>query len=256
MAPTTTKVALVTGAAGGIGHTIALRLAEDGFDVAVNDISGSPKLDELVQEIESKGRRSLGVPADISLESEVEKMIQKVVQELGGLDVMVANAGIIAFGSFLDITVESFDRLMAVNARGTMLCYKHAGKQMIAQGRGGRIIGACSLAGKQASKILPSYSATKFAVRGLTQAAAQEFGAHGITVNAYSPGIIDTPMTEPFKATDGTSPLPISSVIARTPMQRIGKAEDVAGLVSYLASDVASFVTGQCIAICGGLYAD
>jgi meso-butanediol dehydrogenase/(S,S)-butanediol dehydrogenase/diacetyl reductase len=93
MAPTTTKVALVTGAAGGIGHTIALRLAEDGFDVAVNDISGSPKLDELVQEIESKGRRSLGVPADISLESEVEKMIQKVVQELGGLDVVSCLVG-------------------------------------------------------------------------------------------------------------------------------------------------------------------
>jgi meso-butanediol dehydrogenase/(S,S)-butanediol dehydrogenase/diacetyl reductase len=93
MAPTTTKVALVTGAAGGIGHAIALGLAEDGFDVAVNDISGSTKLDELVQEIESKGRRSLGVPADISLESEVEKMIQKVVQELGGLDVVSCLVG-------------------------------------------------------------------------------------------------------------------------------------------------------------------
>jgi meso-butanediol dehydrogenase/(S,S)-butanediol dehydrogenase/diacetyl reductase len=93
MAPTTTKVALVTGAAGGIGHTIALRLAEDGFDVAVNDIIGTPKLDELVQEIESKGRRSLGVPADISLEAEVEKMVQKVVQELGSLDVVSCLTG-------------------------------------------------------------------------------------------------------------------------------------------------------------------
>lgn len=93
MAPTTTKVALVTGAAGGIGHVIALRLAEDGFDVAVNDIRGTPKLDELVQEIESKGRRSLGVPADISLESDVEKMVQKVVQELGSLDVVSCLVG-------------------------------------------------------------------------------------------------------------------------------------------------------------------
>ncbi|KAF8272726.1 hypothetical protein EI94DRAFT_1776776 [Lactarius quietus] len=237
MAPTTTKVALVTGAAGGIGRVISLRLAEDGFDVA------------LVQEIESKGRRSLAVPADISQEPEW--------RDLGSLDVMVANAGIlVAVGSFLDITVESFDRLMAVNARGTMLCYKYAAKQMIAQGRGGRIIGACSLAGKRASKTIASYSATKFAVRALTQAAAQEFGEHGITVNAYAPGVVDTPMIDPLRATDGTSPLPLSTVLARTPVGRLGKPEDVAGLVSYLVSDGASFITGQSVGICGGTYFD
>ncbi|KAI9457466.1 hypothetical protein BJY52DRAFT_1120402 [Lactarius psammicola] len=197
MAPTTTKVALVTGAARGIGRAVALRLADDGFNVAVNDMPGTSELDELIQEIERKGRRSLGVPADISLEPEVERTIQKVVQDLGSLDVMVANAGIISYESFQNITVESFDRVMAVNARGTMLCYKYAGKQMIAQGRGGRIIGASSFTGKQATSVLPSYSATKFAIRGLTQAAgttftAQEFGKHGITVNAYSPGPVDT----------------------------------------------------------------
>ncbi|KAI9465834.1 hypothetical protein BJY52DRAFT_1242930, partial [Lactarius psammicola] len=149
MALATTKVALVTGAARGIGRAIALRLANDGLDVAVNDRASSPELDGLVREIKSKGRRSLAVPADISLEPEVEKTIRKVVQDLGSLDAMVANAGIVYYEPFLDSTVENFDRLMAVNARGTMLCYKHAGKQMIAQGRGGRIIGACSLAGKQ-----------------------------------------------------------------------------------------------------------
>ncbi|KAI9435571.1 hypothetical protein H4582DRAFT_1817593 [Lactarius indigo] len=206
MPPATTKVALVTGAARGIGRTIALRLAEDGFDVAVNDVSGTPELDGLVKEIESKGRRSLGVPADVSLELEVEKMVQTVVQDLGSLDVMVANAGIIAFESFLNITVESFDRLMAVNTRGTMLCYKHAGKQMIAQGRGGRIIAGRSSRSNTntASNTLPAYSATKFAVRGLTQAAgtsfyrtrSREFGKHGITVNAYSPGLMDTSMSQ------------------------------------------------------------
>jgi len=187
----------------------------------------------------------------------VESMVQKVVQDLGSLDVMVANAGIlVAVGSFLDITVESFDRLMAVNARGTMLCYKYAAKQMIAQGRGGRIIGACSLAGKRASKTIASYSATKFAVRALTQAAAQEFGEHGITVNAYAPGVVDTPMIDPLRATDGTSPLPLSTVLARTPVGRLGKPEDVAGLVSYLVSDGASFITGQSVGICGGTYFD
>ncbi|KAI9430455.1 NAD-P-binding protein [Lactarius indigo] len=196
MAPMTTKVALVTGAARGIGRAIALRLADDGFHVAVNDLPGTPELDELIQEIGSNGRRSLGIPVDISLEPEVERMIQKVVQDLGSLDVMVANAGIIAYESFQNITVEScvdgFNRVMAVNVRGTMLCYKHAGKQMVAQGRGGRIIGASSSRGKQASMILPSYSATKFAIR----------------------------------------------------VRRLGEPEDVAGLVSYLASDSANFITG------------
>jgi len=251
MAPTTTtKVALVTGAARGIGRAIALRLAEDGFDVVVNDIQATPELDGLVREIESKGRRSLGVPADISLEPEVERMVQKVVQDLGSLDVMVANAGIVVLESFLNITVESFDRLMAVNARGTMLCYKHAGKQMIAQGRGGRIIGASSLMSKRANPGLPSYSATKFAIRGLTQAAAQEFGQHGITVNAYAPGTVDTPMINALKAAD------LSTVVATTPLGRLGTPEDVAGLVSYLASDSSSFITGQSISICGGRYFD
>ncbi|KAI9457465.1 hypothetical protein BJY52DRAFT_1187301 [Lactarius psammicola] len=253
MAPTITRVALVTGAARGIGRAIALCLADDGFDVAVNDIPGTSELDELIQEIKSKGRRSLGVPADISLEPEVERTIQKVVQDLGSLDVMVANAGVVAYESFQDITVEGFDRVMAVNARGTMLCYKHAGKQMIAQGHGGRIIGASSLTGKQASHVAPSYSATKFAIRGLTQAAgtpfprlAQEFGEHGITVNAYSPGVVDTRFIDPLRATDasGTNSQALDDHVASIPIRRIGKPEDVAGLVSYLASDSASFITG------------
>jgi NAD(P)-dependent dehydrogenase (short-subunit alcohol dehydrogenase family) len=246
MALATTKVALVTGAARGIGRAIALRLAHDGLDIAVNDVTSSPELDVLVQEIESKGRRSLAVPADISLEPEVEKTIQKVVQELGSLNVMVANAGIINFESFMDTTVENFDRSMAVNARGTMLCYKYAGKQMIPQGRGGRIIGACSLSGKQGHSIDSSYCASKFAIRGLTQGAAQELGKYGITVNAYAPGPVKTAMTDKMKARFG--PL-LSAMIASSAVNRIGTPEDIADLVSYLASDGASFVTGTCASV-------
>ncbi|KAI9434590.1 hypothetical protein H4582DRAFT_759382 [Lactarius indigo] len=258
MALTTTKVALVTGAARGIGRVIALRLADDGFHVAVNDLTDTPELDELIQEIKSRGRRSIGIPADISLEPEVERVIQKVVQDLGSLDVMVANAGIIAYESFQNITVESFDRVMAVNARGTMLCYKHAGKQMIAQGRGGRIIGASSSTGKQASNVVAAYSATKFAIRGLTQAAAQEFGKHGITVNAYSPGVVDTSFLDPLKATDpsGNGSQVLDAIAASTPVQRIGREDDVACLVSYLVSDSAGFITGQSISINGGSFFD
>jgi len=250
----TTKIALVTGAARGIGRGIALRLADDGLDVAVNDISSSPDLDGLVREIEGKGRRSLAVPGDISLEPEVEKTIQKVVQDLGSLDVMVANAGIASLENFLDTTVETFDRLMAVNARGTMLCYKHAGKQMIAQGRGGRIIGACSLAGKQGMVADSSYCASKFAVRGLTQVAARELGKYGITVNAYAPGGVKTAMVDAMTARWG--PDTLSTLVASSAMNRIGTTEDIAGLVSYFASDGASFVTGQSINIDGGILFD
>lgn len=249
-----TKVALVTGAARGIGRAIALRLARDGLNVAVNDKASSPELDGLVREIEGKGRRSLAVPADISLETEVEKTVGKVVQGLGGLDVMVSNAGIISFESPVNTTVENFDRLMAVNARGTMLCYKHAGKQMIAQGRGGRIIGACSLAGKQGSNIASSYSASKFAIRGLTQAAACELGKYGITVNAYAPGMVESVLNDELKAHFGAKTL--STLVASTAVNRMGIPEDIASLVSYLASDGSSFVTGQSVSINGGFFFD
>lgn len=179
----TTRVALVTGAARGIGRAIALRLAEDGFDVAVNDLPDTPELEEVLRGIQNKGRRSIAVPADVSLEPEVVGMIQDVVQKLGNLDVVSSlperaaakraesvtqidgcerghdpvstPAGQYVTGVFfhpaerrsdegyiLLATVEEFDRLLAVNLRSVMLCYKHAAKQMIAQGRGGRIIGA------------------------------------------------------------------------------------------------------------------
>ncbi|KAI9436161.1 NAD-binding protein [Lactarius indigo] len=199
-----------------IGCTIAPRLAEDGFDVAVNDVSGTLGLDGLVKEIEGKGRRSLGVPAGVSLEPEVEKM-------------MVANAGIITIESFLNVTVESFDRLMAVNARGTTLCYKHAGRQMIAQGRCGRITAGRSSNTNAAPGIILAYSATKFAACSLTQAAAREFGKYRIAANAYSPGLMGTSM---------------SQFLLFAPVRRLGTPEDTAGLVSCFASDGASFITG------------
>ncbi|KAI0266333.1 acetoin reductase family protein [Gloeopeniophorella convolvens] len=253
------KVALVTGAARGIGRAIALQLADDGFDVAVNDLPNTPELDQTVAEIEGKGRRSLAIPADVSLEVEVERMIQRAVGGLGSLDVMVANAGIVKYDAgILNCTVEDFDRIMAINARGTMLCYKHAAKQMISQGRGGRIIGASSGAGKQGYDVITSYSASKFAVRGLTQAAARELGKHGITVNAYAPGTIDTRMMDDFNTlyAEKLGPNAAATVAATAPIGRMGTPEDIAGLVSYIASEKSSFITGQSLSINGGLFFD
>ncbi|KAJ7155280.1 hypothetical protein C8R46DRAFT_1356498 [Mycena filopes] len=183
-------VALVTGAAQGIGHAIALQLAADGFDVALNDVAAkSAQLEGVKKEVTDLGRKATVVTADISVDAEVKAMVAATVEALGGLDVMVANAGVCKpRGSLVDLEADEWDATFAVNGRGTFLCYKYAGKQMIAQGRGGRIIGASSGAGKQAYPSLPDYSASKFAVRGLTQSAALEFGKHGITVNAYAPG--------------------------------------------------------------------
>jgi len=251
-----TRVALVTGAARGIGRGIALRLAADGYDVAVNDIPGSQTLLNVVKEIESMGRRSLAAFADVSQDDQVQSMIDEVVKALGSLDIMIANAGVLKVGGLLNTSADDLDRALAINVRGVFLCYKYAARQMIAQGRGGRIIGASSLAGKQASAALIAYSASKFAVRGMTQAAAGELGEHGITVNAYAPGIIPTDMAETLhegfvkqgwqRATNQNS----------NPVGRLGTVDEVTAVVSFLASEGSSFVTGQSISVNGGAYFD
>ncbi|KAF8176376.1 NAD-binding protein [Mycena galopus ATCC 62051] len=242
-------IALVTGAAQGIGRSIALRLADDGFDVAVNDISSnSGKLDAVVDEIQRKGRASSNHVADVSQDDQVKGMVEEVVERHGGLDVMIANAGVL--GNFLLITelsAEEWDRVMNVNAKGPFLCYKYAGIQMVKQGRGGRIIGASSVAGKQGAGTQAPYVSSKFAVRGLTQAAAQEFGPHGITVNAYAPGAIDTPMINSAI---------IDQYTKMSPLKKIGVPEDIADLVSFLVSKGSRFITGQTISINGGVFFD
>ncbi|KAH9943614.1 hypothetical protein B0H21DRAFT_748720 [Amylocystis lapponica] len=194
---TPARIAIVTGAAQGIGRQIALRLADDGLDVAVSDLPSQASLLEAVAvDIRQKGRRSLAIFADVSVEKDVHTMVEQAVAELGGLDVMVANAGIATLAPILEITMEEFDRVFAINVKGTLLCYQAAAKVMIGQGRGGRLIGASSVAGKKGIAYYGSYSTSKFAVRALTQTAASEFGRHNITVNAYAPGLIETELRE------------------------------------------------------------
>ncbi|KAH7929153.1 NAD(P)-binding protein [Leucogyrophana mollusca] len=245
-------VALVTGAAQGIGRAIALRLASDGFDVALNDIPAcEAQLNEFELEISAKGCRACSVVADVSVEEEVKGMIEAVVKQLGGLDVLVANAGIFRMGTLLSTAVEDFDAMFAVNARGTHLCYKYAAMQMIAQGRGGRIIGASSKNGKRGLPDGTGYGATKFAIRGLTQAAALELGRHRITVNCYAPGGVDTAMMRMARSQRAQDPEAIAFA-KRLPTKLLpavgydGQVEDVASIVSYLVSKEAHFITGEC----------
>ncbi|TFK66473.1 NAD-binding protein [Pluteus cervinus] len=261
-------VALVTGAGQGIGKEIALRLADDGFDVAINDVDGQAEtLASVQQEIKArasaKGHKTstLVLLADVSKEDQVERMIGDAVKELGGLDVMVANAGIAILTSLLDTTEETWDRLFNVNAKGVFFCYKHAAREMIKQGRGGRIIGASSAAGKQGGANLAAYSATKFAVRGLTQAAARELGPFRITVNAYAPGAVDTQLLEDLDATNaritGGQRGELSEAVAkRAALGYRGTPTEIASLVSYLASKEAHFITGQSVSCNGGTFFD
>ena len=253
------RVALVTGAARGIGRGIALRLAQDGLDVAVNDIGANEgELNGVAEEIRGAGRRSSAIVADVSRADEVEGMVEKVAEELGRLDVMVANAGIAQVASLLEVTPEDFDDLMAVNLRGVFLCYTAAARQMIRQGGGGKIVGAASIAAHKGFAMLGHYSASKWGVRGLTQAAAQEWAEHGITVNAYCPGIVGTAMwdlideklSEHMGIERGGALKQFTELIA---LGRVETPEDVACFVSYLASKDSNYMTGQSVMIDGGV---
>ncbi|KAJ7776555.1 NAD-P-binding protein [Mycena maculata] len=239
--------AFVTGAAQGMGRAIALRLAADGFNEDFPDVCDLPAkkslLDGVKQEIVTNFQReSAVVLGDVSSETDVKEMVSNVTRNLGSLDVMVANAGIFRAAPLIETSSQDFDAILATNARGVFLCYRYAALQMIAQGRGGRIIGASSIAGRTGWPGGTAYSASKFAVRGLTQVAAHELAAHKITVNAYAPGHIATPMGEP--TSDNQCGLKNSSAV-QSLLGDPGSPMDVAAVVSFLASREAHWMTAS-----------
>ena len=247
-----TKSAIVTGGGAGIGRAIALRLAQDGIDVAIADIN-SETAEAVSKEVRDIGRRSIPVVVDVSKPDQVYDMVAQVVEAFEKLDIMVANAGVVKGMPVQDVTEEIWNFTLDVNAKGVFFCDQAAAIQMIKQGHGGRIINASSGAGRRGARNLSAYSASKFAVVGITQSLAGELAPYQITVNAYCPGIVDTAMWAGLdKDLEKIGAQRMSAKVAGTPLGRVQYPEDVANLVSFLASDDASFITGQAIIQDGG----
>lgn len=251
------KVAVVTGSGQGIGRAIALRLAKDGFNVALVDIK-SDKITAVAKEIAAIGRQATTITADISQRDEVYAAIDKAEKDLGGFDVMVNNAGIAQVNALADVTQEEVEKIFKINVQGALWGIQAAAKKFIARGQKGKIISASSIAGHEGYAMLGIYSATKFAVRALTQAAAKEYASKGITVNAYCPGIVGTDMwVEIDKRFSETTGAKLGETYKKSvggiALGRAETPEDVANLVSFLSSPDSDYITGQAILTDGGI---
>ncbi|MGV9712323.1 acetoin reductase [Gordonia sp. NPDC003424] len=251
------KVALVTGAGQGIGRGIALRLARDGADIGIVDVN-EVAAEKVAAEVREIGRQAVALTADVADRDEVFAAVDSVSGTLGGLDIMVNNAGIAQVSSIDDAGPADVAKLWAINVDGVLWGMQAAAATFRALGHGGKIINASSIAGHEGFAMLGPYSATKFAVRALTQAAAKEYAAEQITVNAYCPGVVGTDMwtTIDQRFADLTG-APVGATYAKfVEGIAVGRAEtpdDVASFVSYLASPDADYMTGQSVMIDGGL---
>lgn len=239
--------AIITGSARGIGASIALRLAKDGYDIALNDISESMFEDnDIVEKIKAEGVMCKYYIADVSNYEQCEKFVKDVKADFGTIDVLVNNAGITRDGLLARMSEENFDTVIAVNQKSVFNMTKFASSVMMKQ-KSGRIINLSSVAGLHGNPGQFNYSASKAAIIGMTKTVAKELGSRGITCNAVAPGFIKTPMTD--KLTEAQK----ENILRMIAMRRYGTVEEISGVVSFLASKDASYVTGQVIEISGGL---
>lgn len=240
------KVAIVTGASRGIGRAIALELADQGASVVVNYANNTEKAEEVAQQIEAMGRKALCLKADIRDEKQMKDLVKEVIQTFGGVDILVNNAGVTNDNLIMRMKEEAFDEVIATNLKGAFICTKAVARQMMKQ-KSGKIINVASIVGISGNAGQANYVAAKAGVIGLTKTTAQEFASRNILVNAVAPGFITTEMTDVL--TDEQK----ESMLNMIPLNKLGKSEDVAKVVRFLASDDASYITGQTIHIDGGM---
>jgi 3-oxoacyl-[acyl-carrier protein] reductase len=241
------KVAVVTGSGRGIGRAIALAFAREGADVVVNVSKSVEQMNEVIEEIEKLGGRALGIVADVGRFSDAERLIKKAIDRFGKIDILVNNAGIARPAMCYKITEEEWNTVININLTGTLNCIRAAAPHMIER-KTGKIINIASIAGRDGMIGNINYAASKAGIFAITKTAAKELARYGITVNAVAPGFIETAMTEWLK-----EPRFQEAYLPRIPLGRLGKPEEVASLVLFLASDKCNYITGEIIYIDGGL---
>lgn len=240
------KVALVTGAGRGIGSEIAKSLAGEGVTVIVNYSGNAAAAQETVDAILEKGGSAEKYQCDVSDFAAAAEMIQYVVEKYKKIDILVNNAGVTKDGLLMKMSEEDFDKVLSVNLKGTFNCIRHVSRQMLKQ-RSGRIINMSSVVGLAGNAGQVNYAASKAGVIGVTKSAAKELASRGITVNAIAPGYIDTDMTSVLS--DSVK----EGVLSAIPLERMGSVKDIADMAVFLASDRASYITGQVISVDGGM---
>lgn len=240
------KIAVVTGGAQGIGKAICQRLAREGAGIVIFDIA-EDVAQKTVKEIENKGGRAVGIKVDISSFPQVEGAVNQVIDKFGHIDILVNNAGITCDRLIIRMKEEEWDKVIRINLKGAFNCIKAVSLFMLRR-RQGKIINISSIIGLRGNEGQANYAASKGGLIALTKSAARELARRGITVNAIAPGFIQTEMTRSL-IEEGKA----GALISQIPLGRVGRAEEVASLVAYLASDEASYITGEVIRIDGGL---
>ena len=243
------KVAIITGARRGMGKSHALTLARAGAKVVVADIS-KEDCEKVVDEITKAGGKAMAVKCDVTKKEEADEMVEKAIEKFGKVDILVNNAGICQFKPFFELTEEEWDRTLDINLKGYFFCAQAVAKEMAKQ-KSGVIINIASVAMGQQGIGFPNivhYCASKGGIVGMTEALAVELAPYNIRVNAISPGMIETPMIDPVKQ----DPKAMEGLLARVPLHRVGRPEEVSNLVLFLASDASSYMTGSTVVIDGG----
>jgi len=244
------KTVLVTGASTGIGRAVAVGAARHGADVAINYHSNDTEAASCIAEIEAEGQRGLAVKGDVALPETATDFIERAVHAFGKIDVMVSNAGICPFHSFLEMPAETFERTQKVNMHGAYYMCQAAARQMVEQGSGGSIIAVSSISALVGGEFQTHYTPTKAGVHSLMQSAAISLGKHGIRCNSVLPGTILTEINKDDLADEEKR----SYMEARTPLGRLGQPEDMVGPIVFMASELAGYVTGAALLVDGGMY--